>query len=59
MTLLAVAALDAALFFNANLHAGADAPQGADAIVVQDGRIRYIGPTAKAQRRAPLFRRSF
>lgn len=53
MTLLAVAALEAALFFNANLHAGADAPQGAVAIVVQDGRIRYIGPTAKAQRRAP------
>ncbi len=39
MSLLAVAALEAAVFFNANLHTGADQPKGADAIVVEGGRI--------------------
>jgi predicted amidohydrolase YtcJ len=53
MSLLAVAVLEAAVFFNANLHTGADQPKGADAIVVEEGRIRYIGPTASALRRAP------
>ena len=53
MSLLAVAALEAAVFFNANLHTGADQPKGADAIVVEGGRISYIGPGVKALRRAP------
>lgn len=53
MSLLAIAALEAAVFFNANLHTGADQPKGADAIVVEDGRIRFVGPTARALRRAP------
>lgn len=57
--MLAVAALGAAVFFHANLYTGADDAQGArrapraDAIVVEDGRIRYIGPTAKALQHAP------
>ncbi|MBV6415915.1 MAG: N-substituted formamide deformylase [Steroidobacteraceae bacterium] len=53
MSLLVVACLEAAVFFNANLHTGAGTPRGADAIVVEDGRIRYIGPTSRALRRAP------
>jgi len=53
MNLLAVACLEAAVFFNANLHTGAATPQGADAILVEEGRIAYVGPTARAMRRAP------
>ncbi len=53
MNLLAVACLEAAVFFNANLHTGAATPQGADAILVEEGRIRYVGPAARAMRRAP------
>lgn len=53
MSLLAIACLEAAVFFNANLHTGAAEAKGADAIVVEGERITYIGPTSKAQRRAP------
>ncbi|MGD9597924.1 MAG: amidohydrolase [Steroidobacteraceae bacterium] len=53
MNCLVVACLEAAVFFNANLHTGAPAPQGADAIVVEAGRISYIGPATRALRRAP------
>jgi len=53
MNLLALACLEAAVFFNANLHTGAEPVAGADAILVQDARISFIGPTEEARRRAP------
>lgn len=52
MNLVALACLEAAVFFNANLHTGADTPAQADAIVVEGERITFIGPTAEARRRA-------
>ncbi|MCW5573258.1 MAG: amidohydrolase [Steroidobacteraceae bacterium] len=52
MSPVALACLEAALFFNANLHTGAAAPPHADAIVVEGERIAFIGPAAEARRRA-------
>jgi len=53
MSLVSLGGLAAAVFFNATVHTGAEPVAGADAIVVQDARISFLGPTDEARRRAP------
>ena len=49
----AAAAAAPLLLLNGNIYTGADAQPRAQAIVIVEGRITFVGATADALRRAP------